>query len=60
VSQTSRSRVTKLDAWDQPYASGFSNVLRLVEDDTAAPRQIRNRHGSCRVTRWGSCGTVRA
>ena len=43
MSKTSRSSVTTLDAWDASYAPEFSNVLRLVEDDTAALRQIRNR-----------------
>ena len=48
VSKTSRSSVIRLNSWYAPYAPEFSNVLRLVEDDTAALRHQRRETCECR------------
>ena len=38
ISGTSRSRFAMSGRWMKPAAAGYCNVLRLVEDDTAALR----------------------
>ena len=39
VSQTSRNSFATSGRWNTPDAAGYSDVLRLVEDDTAALRR---------------------